>query len=272
MAYAIQISPSLCSSPMPRLARISIFPIKSLDGVTVSEAQILSSGAFKGDREFAIIDRAGKFVNGKRNAKVHLLRSTFDLDARTVTIWVQGQADRQIFDLDGDRHAMSDWLSEYFEQPVKLVQNLEMGFPDDTDSPGPTIISTGTLTTVASWFVQLSYEEAQRRFRTNLEVDAVLPFWEDRLFTSAESSVMFKVGDVQIEGINPCQRCIVPTRDPETGEVDDRFQKIFIQKRQATLPEWVERSRFNHFYRLAVNTRIPTSEAGKLIALGAEFK
>ena len=83
---------------------------------------------------------------------------------------------------------------------------------------------------------------------------------------------MFRVGDVQMEGINPCQRCVVPTRDPETGEVDDRFQKIFIQKRQATLPEWVERSRFNHFYRLAVNTRIPTSEAGKLLALGAEFK
>jgi uncharacterized protein len=257
---------------MPQLARISIFPIKSLDGLIVSEAQILPSGALKGDREFAIIDGAGKFVNGKRNPKVHLLRSCFDLDARTVTIWVQGEADRQIFDLDGDRHAMSDWLSEYFGQPVKLEQNLEMGFPDDTDSPGPTIISTGTLTTVGSWFPQLSYEQAQRRFRTNLEVDAVLPFWEDRLFTNIESSVIFKVGDIQIEGINPCQRCIVPTRDPETGEVYDRFQKIFVQKRQETLPEWVERSRFNHFYRLAINTRIPSSEAGKVLTIGAELK
>jgi uncharacterized protein len=259
---------------MPQLARISIFPIKSLDGLTVSEAQILSSGALKGDREFAIIDSAGNFVNGKRNAKVHLLRSTFDLDARTVTLWVQGQIDQtepQIFDLDGDRHAMSDWFSNYFGQPVKLVQNLEMGFPDDTDSPGPTIISTATLTTVASWFPQLSYEQVQRRLRTNLEVDAALPFWEDRLFTSAENSVMFRVGDVQMEGINPCQRCVVPTRDPETGEVSDHFQKIFIQKRQSTMPDWVERSRFNHFYRLAINTRIPASEAGKVLAIGAEF-
>jgi uncharacterized protein len=257
---------------MPQLVRISIFPIKSLDGLTVSEAQILSSGALKGDREFAIIDSAGKFVNGKRNAKVHLLRSTLDLDARRVILWVQDQANQQTFDLDGDRHAMSDWLSNYFGQPVKLVQNLEMGFPDDTDSPGPTIISTATLTTVASWFPQLSYEQVQRRLRTNLEVDAALPFWEDRLFASAESSVIFRVGDVQIEGINPCQRCIVPTRNPETGEVDNRFQKIFIQKRQETLPDWVERSRFNHFYRLAINTRIPASEAGKVLAIGAEFK
>jgi uncharacterized protein YcbX len=257
---------------MSQLARISIFPIKSLDGLTVSEAQILPSGALKGDREFAIVDHAGKFVNGKRNPKVHLLRSAFDLGARTVKIWEQGQTDRQIFDLDGDRHAMSDWFSDYFEQPVKLVQNLEMGFPDDTDSPGPTIISTATLTTVASWFPQLSYEQIQRRLRTNLEVDTVLPFWEDRLFTSADSSVIFRVGDVQMEGINPCQRCVVPTRNPETGEVSDHFQKIFIQQRQETLPEWVERSRFNHFYRLAINTRIPISEAGKVLAIGAEFK
>jgi uncharacterized protein len=259
---------------MPQLARISIFPIKSLDGLTVTEAQILPSGALKGDREFAIIDSAGKFVNGKRNAKIHLLRSTFALDARTVTLWVQGQidqADQQIFNLDGDQHAMSDWFSDYFEQPVKLVQNLEMGFPDDTDSPGPTIISTATLTTVASWFPQLSYEQAQQRFRTNLEVENALPFWEDRLFASAESSVIFRVGDVQMEGINPCQRCIVPTRDPETGEVDHHFQKIFIQKRQKTLPDWVERSRFNHFYRLAINTRIPISEAGKVLAIGNEY-
>jgi uncharacterized protein len=272
MVYAIQLSPSPYDFAMPQLARISIFPIKSLDGLTVSEAQILPSGALKGDREFAIIDSAGKFVNGKRNAKIHLLRSTFDRDARTVKLWVQGQTDRQIFDLDGDRHPISDWLSNYFEQPVKLVQNLEMGFPDDTDSPGPTIISTATLTTVASWFPQVSYEEVQRRFRTNLEVDEVLPFWEDRLFTSAESSVTFRVGDVQMEGINPCQRCVVPTRDPETGEVSDHFQKIFIQKRQESLPDWVERSRFNHFYRLAINTRIPASEAGKVLTIGTEFR
>lgn len=256
---------------MPQLTRISIFPIKSLDGLTVNEVQILPSGALKGDREFAIIDSAGKFVNGKRNAKIHLLRSTFDLDARRVILWVQGEADQQTFDLDGDRHAMGEWLGNYFGQTVKLVQNLEMGFPDDTDSPGPTIISTATLTTVASWFPQLSYEQIQRRLRTNLEIGEALPFWEDRLFTSAGSAVMFRVGDVQMEGINPCQRCVVPTRDPETGEVDHRFQKIFIQKRQETLPDWVERSRFNHFYRLAINTRIPISEADKFLAIGAEF-
>ncbi len=34
------------------------------------------------------------------------------------------------------------------------------------------------------------------------------------------------------------------------------FQKVFIAKRQQTLPAWVASSRFNHFYRLSVNTQL----------------
>ncbi|WP_019498124.1 MOSC domain-containing protein [Pseudanabaena sp. PCC 6802] len=256
---------------MPKIARIDIFPIKSLDGASVTEVEILASGALKGDREFAIIDNAGRFVNGKRNAKVHLLRSVFDLDTRRVTLWVQGDRDRVTFDLDRDRSAMSEWLSAYFEQPVQIAQNLDMGFPDDTDSPGPTIISTATINAIASWFPPLTDRQVQRRLRTNLELDAELPFWEDRLFATAGDAVIFKLGDVTFEGINPCQRCVVPTRDPETGDVYDDFQKIFVRKRDETLPEWTERSRFNHFYRLAINTRISPTEAGKKLIAGDEF-
>jgi uncharacterized protein len=256
---------------MPKIARIDIFPIKSLDGANVTQAEVLPSGALKGDREFAIIDNAGRFVNGKRNAKVHHLRSTFDLDARMVTLWVQGNRDRMMFDLDLDRPAMGEWLSAYFEQPVHIAQNLDMGFPDDTDSPGPTIISTATISEIALWFPPLTDRQVQRRLRTNLELDAELPFWEDRLFATAGDSIRFQLGDVTFEGINPCQRCVVPTRDPETGDVYGDFQKVFARKRDETLPEWTERSRFNHFYRLAINTRIPSAEAGKKLIVGAEF-
>jgi uncharacterized protein YcbX len=58
---------------MPYLAGIFIYPIKSLDRIAVTQATILKSGALKHDREFALFDEQGRFVNGKRNAKVHLL-------------------------------------------------------------------------------------------------------------------------------------------------------------------------------------------------------
>ncbi|NER85029.1 MAG: MOSC domain-containing protein, partial [Leptolyngbya sp. SIO1D8] len=136
----------------------------------------------------------------------------------------------------------------------------------DSDSPGPTVISTATLQTVADWF-GISLLDARRRFRTNLEIDGVPAFWEDLLFSETEDPVAFQMGAVTLQGINPCQRCVVPTRNPETGEATPTFQKQFMQQRSATLPANVARSRFNHFYRLAVNTRVPAA-AGKILKVG----
>ncbi|MGH8563795.1 MAG: MOSC domain-containing protein [Gammaproteobacteria bacterium] len=82
------------------------------------------------------------------------------------------------------------------------------------------------------------------------------------------TTVRFTVGAVRFEGTNPCQRCVVPTRDPLTGTEDRGFQKTLAARRAETLPAWAPRSRFNHFYRLAVNMRIPPSEAGKPILVG----
>ncbi|MGL6339363.1 MAG: MOSC domain-containing protein, partial [Waterburya sp.] len=83
-----------------------------------------------------------------------------------------------------------------------------------------------------------------------------------------EQTVKFSIGEVEFMGVNPCQRCVVITRDPQTGEPYPQFQKIFITQRKQNLPEWTERSRFNHFYRLAVNTRLAPTEAGKVIKIG----
>jgi hypothetical protein len=76
------------------------------------------------------------------------------------------------------------------------------------------------------------------------------------------------VGDVDFFGVNPCQRCIVPTRDSYSGEAYPSFQKIFATQRQATLPNWVASLPFNHFYRLSVNTQLPISSAGKILQIG----
>jgi uncharacterized protein YcbX len=62
----------------------------------------------------------------------------------------------------------------------------------------------------------------------------------------------------------------VPSRHPETGEMIHGFQKTFSEKRKATLPAWVKTTRFNHFYRLSINTRVSSSETGKYLHLGDE--
>ncbi|GAA6620400.1 MOSC domain-containing protein [Scytonema sp. NUACC26] len=177
-----------------------------------------------------------------------------------------------VFHVEKEREAVECWLDEFFGFPVEVKQNLETGFPDDTVSPGPTIISTATLEAIASWYPGLDVEEVRSRFRSNIEISGVPAFWEDRLFTEAEGTVNFQIGDVQFMGINPCQRCVVITRDSKTGVAYPNFQKTFVAQRRTSLPAWAERTRFNHFYRLAINTRLPVTEEGKTICIGDELR
>ncbi|MBD2463744.1 MOSC N-terminal beta barrel domain-containing protein [Oscillatoria sp. FACHB-1407] len=252
----------------PYVSKLFIYPIKSLDRVGLDRGVILKQGGLKGDREFAIVDESGQFVNGKRNSKVHRLRTQFDLAANTVSLHVEGEPDQQTFHLETDQKALEAWLSRYFGVSVSIKHNLETGFPDDLESPGPTVISTATLEAIASWYPDLDVEQIRLRLRANIEIAGVPPFWEDCLFATAEQVVDFQIGSVKFMGVNPCQRCVVVTRDAQTGEAYPQFQKTFVAKRQETLPAWAERSRFNHFYRLAVNTRLPASEEGKEICVG----
>ena len=261
---------------MPELAQIFVYPIKALNGVAITQATVLPSGALQHDREFAIVDAQGNVINGKRTAKVHRIRSSFDLETRTIALRTESESEATTFHLDGERSAVEQWLSVYFGFAVTLLQNTETGFPDDTNSPGPTVISTETLQTIADWFPNLSLEAIRRRFRSNLEITDVEPFWEDCLFGKAigdaslkeNRAVPFHIGNVQFAGMNPCQRCIVVTRDAITGEPYPYFQKMFVAKRKETLPEWAEASRFNHFYRLAVNTCIVQPQAGATLRVG----
>jgi uncharacterized protein YcbX len=144
---------------------------------------------------------------------------------------------------------------------------------------------------VTEWFPGLSLDAVRQRFRTTLEIDRAegvanaggshsaaktasinghLPaFWEDQLYGEDERSVVrFRIGEVNFEGSNPCARCPVPARDPQTAADLTGFQKRFTDLRRETLPPWAPATRFDHFYRLAVNTRIAPTETGKPLRLG----
>ena len=256
---------------MVQLARIHLHPIKSFDSQAVERATLLTCGALQHDRRYALRDRDGEFVNGKRTPAMHLLRSNFNLDRRQLALRVEGTTEIQTFDVDAERPRLNAWLSDYFSIPLEVIENTEGGFPDDTDSPGPTLVSTATLQEVAKWFGGLSLDDVRARFRANLEVDGVEPFWEDRLVAAGSQVVRFQIGSVELLGTNPCQRCPVPTRDPKTGEPIFAFAKTFSQHRAATLPAWAPASRFDHFYRLSVNTRPVDGKQGTL-AVGDDVR
>jgi uncharacterized protein YcbX len=252
-----------------RLAHIQVFPVKSLDPCVAKEAFVLPTGALRHDRQFALVDATGKFINGKRTPLVHSIRSRLDFNEGRLHLEIDGR--EKSFEMDGDRAVLEAWLSDFFSMPVNVVEDRVNGYPDDLNAPGPTVITTATLETVASWF-QLTLDDARIRFRANLEVGGVEPFWDDRLYGEKGQVVRFQIGDVLFEGVNPCQRCVVPPRNPRTAEEIHRFQRIFAERRKETLPTWAAVSRFDHFYRLAVNTRIASGQAGGPIKVGDEVQ
>jgi uncharacterized protein len=300
------LPPAGTKAGLPRLAGIRLHPIKSLDGVSVREARIGPGGGLEHDRAWALYSVDGRWVNAKRTAAMHLIRATYAPGLSSVSLAVPGDRRNipaRTFPFPAGTEDAAEWFSVYFEQQI-LVRHAPEGFPDDNIANGPTIISTASLQAVADWFPGLTVDAVRQRFRTTLEIDSAnspanaaasknspnavsssiaasagsangnLPaFWEDQLYGEDERSVVrFRIGEVNFEGSNPCARCPVPARDPQSAADLLGFQKRFTDRRRETLPPWAPATRFDHFYRLAVNTRVAPTEIGKTACLGDPLK
>jgi uncharacterized protein YcbX len=282
----------------PSLAAIRRYPVKSLTADAREQATLVAAGGIEGDREWAMVAGPadapfepgsadvggdGEYINGKRTAKVHRLASTYvpraDGGPALRIRRREDPSDEQVvFPLydgrpvenpagEADVHAdLNDWLSDYFDQPVS-VRWHGGGQQDDRKRHGPTIVSTATLREVAAWF-DFDVASARRRFRANLEIEGVPPFWEDRLFTDQGDVVRFRVDDAELLGVTPCQRCVVPTRDPDTGAETPEFRARFVEHREATLPEWTACDRFDNPYHLMTLSHVPSESVGMAIEVG----
>ncbi|WP_281194232.1 MOSC domain-containing protein [Halorubrum sp. F4] len=275
---------------MTRLDELVAYPVKSLDGVRVDRAELGPRGALRGDRSYALVEAGvdpetasvgggGGYVNGKSEPAIHQLRATYELagpaDATPTAVTLERPArgdvaaDERTFALPDDGDALATWVGEYLGYEVDLVREPAGGFPDDRAAPGPTVISAGTLEAVASWFDGIAdAAEVRRRFRPNVVLADCPAFLEDRLFDDHGTGVRFAVGEADLVGINPCQRCVVPSRHPDTATEIDGFRERFLRKRRETLPEWTESDRFDHDFRLMVNTVVPEESWGAVVAVG----
>ena len=208
----------------------------------------------------------------RQRPDIHSLRAQFSADLADVTLSSARDGGQDVFHLPADVPKLESYLSDFFGKRIMLVENQLAGFPDDTESPGPTIVSRQTLDEVGRWFAGLGEDEIRARFRANIEIDGDAPFCEDRLIADGRHVVRFDIGGIVFEGVNPCQRCVVPTRHPQTGEIYPHFARHFAERRRDTLPSWTTPERFDHFYRLSVNTRLSPLSTGGTIRVGDEVR
>lgn len=272
---------------MVRVDRLVAYPVKSMDGADRERARLPADAPLSGDRSYAVLEAdadpetasvagGGGYVNGKSERRVHEVRASYgiprpaDATPATVTLATPDRGPRT-FALPDETEAMAEWLGEHYGYPVQVVRDAG-GFPDDASARGPTVVSRATLAAVASWYDGIDADEMRRRLRPNVVLADCPAFWEDRLFADRASRVRFRIGDAELLGVNPCQRCVVPSRDPDTGAETPGFRETFLERRRATMPAWSGGDWFDHDFRLMVNTETPTETAGTEIAVGDEVE
>lgn len=166
----------------PVLSRITIYPVKSLDGMTLEKALIAEGGCVLHDREFVMTDEAGKFITGKTNPLVHSLRSEVDFEKNVISFRTTNETSWRAFHLADEKEAIESFLSGYFGFRTILLQNQTGRFMDIPDISGVTILSTSSLQEVASWFNDMDLGETRKRFRATLELQAAPAFGKTTCF------------------------------------------------------------------------------------------
>jgi uncharacterized protein YcbX len=231
---------------MPRLAEIIVYPLKGARAVSVSEANVVSTG-LQHDRCWMVVKPDGTFVNqgGENRAGNHRIArveaivrgkyvvltspknvSRLELEiadtvgCRLVRVAIFGSA-CEAFDL-GDEAA--DWISAELGEAVRLVQvpnNIRRVAKYDPEGATTTIAFQDAGTMIATSKPSLEDLNARirnrgkdpvpmNRFRPNLVFDGCTPYEED-------TWRLVRIGDVFLHFTLPSGRCGITTLDQETG-------------------------------------------------------
>lgn len=212
-----------------------VYPVKACRGVRLSRASIVARG-FEHDRRYMVVDAHGRFVTQRQRRELALVTVSFTSEGFELS--AEGQPALKIpkrleagerlgvkvWDHEGVglRHpAGSAWFSAYLGGEHSLVY-----MPEDHERPvNPTRAQPGDIVSFADAYPflltsQASLDELNRRlpapiemtrFRPNIVIDGDAPFVED-------SFLRVRIGDVTFRGPKGCDRCVVTTIDPTTGE------------------------------------------------------
>lgn len=102
-------------------------------------------------------------------------------------------------------HALSDDLG----RPVGLQRDLD----GVQDLPRSVLVTTEA--TLRELEAELGEPVDLRRFRTNLHLVLDAPAWAEQAW---EGRTVALAGGVELTLLHPCERCVIPTRHPDTQE------------------------------------------------------
>jgi uncharacterized protein YcbX len=221
---------------MATLAGLYIYPVKSAAGIACTEAMLGPHG-LQHDREWMVVDAAGRFVTQRNEAKLALLGTAIsdghlrlsspagtgpalDLrhegEPRQVQVW---GASVPAFDA-GDQAAQ--FVSDLLGRSLRLVRfdqrHRRLSNQDWTAGlEVPTLFSDGypmlvlSQASIDDLAARVGQDLPVQRFRPNLLIGGVPAYAED-----GANELM--VGRVRIALTKACTRCVITTIDHVSGE------------------------------------------------------
>ena len=194
-----------------RVTELHRWPVKSMAGQPVDALRIDERGA-AGDRAHALFDEhkgSSRRLTARQVPRMLLWQAAYDgeIGPDEVPTPVLTALDGRTFGWeDGE---LPKALEEDLGRPVALKRDL--GLMQDL---GQSLLVT-TQATLDAVTAELGTPLDLRRFRTNVHVvfDDV-PAYAEEQWEGRELAI----GDATFRLLHPCERCVIPTRDPDTTE------------------------------------------------------
>ncbi len=221
------------------ISELWVYPIKSLGGISLREAQLSARGLLW-DRRWMLLDAEGDFLTQRRFPEMALLQVSLhthtlevfhrykSLPSLIIPLQMQDTGEHVQAPVWDDRtlawyvgRQYDQWFSEALETPCRLVY-----MPDESerttigkwsgrqqkvsfaDAYPILLISQASLDDLNS---RLQETIPMDRFRPNIVVRGSAPFAEDKWHE-------FWVGDLHLWAEKPCARCVLTTIDQLTAQ------------------------------------------------------
>jgi uncharacterized protein len=214
------------------LAALHVYPIKSCAGLALDRIDVETHG-LRHDRRWMVVDPQGRFVTGRQEGRMVLIRAEPDNDVLKLTApRVEATVWQDHVDAVRAGDAADTWFSAYLGRPVQLLHfdarsrravDPEYARSDDevafADGFPLLAISQASLDALnvrvrekhpASTPLSMM-PLSMMRFRPNLVIAGTEAHAED-------GWRYIRIGEVAFEVAKPCTRCVFTTVDPETGE------------------------------------------------------
>lgn len=219
-----------------KVSEINIYPVKSCAGLSFDSAQVVDTG-FEHDRQWMVVDSAGKFITQRQYPKMSLIKTTlidngvrFEApNLKTIDVPISFDGKKIETDVWGNPcvgvdqgDEVSKWLSSFIGLECHLIimsPDFKRGVSEKYKTRGDEIvgfadgfpfllISEESLNELNS---KLNEKIPMNRFRPNIVVSGGKSFQEDEW-------KKIKIGEVVFRVAKPCARCEITTVNQATGE------------------------------------------------------